>query len=116
MRSQKLSDSLSRIKKPTHILGTTYTLSLAFFESEIFPIFNKSNLKSCTIIADRKGYVNSLREGSALLVAGEGYLITSVPNSIRTFHPKVWLVLIFMPDLEKLWNELNRQPVHRFAD
>lgn len=93
MRSQKLSDSLSRIKKPTHILGTTYTLSLAFFESEIFPIFNKSNLKSCTIIADRKGYFNSLREGSALLEAGEGYLITSVPNSIRTFHPKVWLVV-----------------------
>lgn len=90
MRSRKLADSLKRIKRPSHILGTTYTLSLAFFESEVYPLLDKSHLKSCTIIADGKGYRNALKEGAALRDAGEGYLV--VPAPTECFHAKVWII------------------------
>ena len=51
----KLSEFF-RLFAPTHILGTTYTISLAFFESVVFPFITKDNLNKCVIICDRIGF------------------------------------------------------------
>jgi hypothetical protein len=60
IESIKLREVLERVSKPHYVLGTTFTLSLAFFESAIFPEFNRERLKSCLIICDSLGYHNAL--------------------------------------------------------
>ena len=88
----KLSDFFKQIKKPRYILGTTYTLSLAFFESSVYPLLNRSNLKSCLIISDNIGYQRALTEGPALMSAAQNYLVVPAPTS-GCFHPKVWIIV-----------------------
>ena len=56
IQSIPLSDVLTLVPKPKYVLGTTYTLSLAFFESVVFPEFHRSRFKSCLIICDSLGY------------------------------------------------------------
>jgi hypothetical protein len=56
VESIELSKILKLVAKPTYILGTTYTLSLAFFESVVFPCIDRSRLKSCLILCDGLGY------------------------------------------------------------
>jgi hypothetical protein len=86
-----LSEFFKSIKKPKYVLGTTYTLSLAFFESVVFPYINRSELKSCLIISDALGYNRALEESSALMGAGQSYLVVPAPVP-GCFHAKVWLV------------------------
>lgn len=59
----KLSEVLGLVPKPMYVLGTTYTLSLAFFESVVFPEFNRSRLKSCLIICGSPAYHNAIAGG-----------------------------------------------------
>ena len=92
IESIPLSDVLRLVPKPKYVLGTTYTLSLAFFESVVFPEFHRSRLKSCLIICDSLGYHNALTEASALQGAAQDYMVVRAPVS-GSFHPKVWLVV-----------------------
>ena len=46
----KLSDVLRLVGKPKYVLGTTYTLSLAFFESLVYPVVRNNQLKSAVIV------------------------------------------------------------------
>ena len=46
VESIKLSEVLKLVSKPKYVLGTTYTLSLVFFESIVFPAFDRTNLKA----------------------------------------------------------------------
>lgn len=86
----KLSDFFKLVDKPKYILGTTYTLSLAFFESVVLPQINRTNLRGCVIICDSLGYHRALTEGAALQGAGQAY--TVVPAPVKgSFHPKVWI-------------------------
>jgi len=62
IQSVKLGDVFKAVPKPKYILGTTYTLSLAFFESIVFPCLERTALKSCLIIADSFGYGRALEE------------------------------------------------------
>jgi len=89
--SVKLSEFFKSIKKPKYVLGTTYTLSLAFFESVVFHCIDRSELKSCLIISDALGYKRALEESGALMGAGQSYLVVPAPVS-DCFHAKVWLV------------------------
>src|SRR5215475_194321 len=77
---------------PTHILGTTYTLSLAFFELLVLPRIDKSKLQKCVILCDQLGFQRVIDESIALHEAGNSYMIVTVPASHR-FHPKIWLML-----------------------
>lgn len=90
--SIKLSEVLKLIAKPRYILGTTYTLSLAFFESVVFPFIDRANLKSCLILCDTIGYQRALAESSALLGAAQDYMVVPAPIE-GAFHPKVWLIV-----------------------
>ena len=45
IESIELPAVLGLIAKPRYILGTTYTLSLAFFESAVFPNFKRDQLQ-----------------------------------------------------------------------
>ena len=92
IESIKLREVLELVSKPRYILGTTYTLSLAFFESAIIPEFNRERLKSCLIISDSLGYHNALTEATALQGAAQDYMVVRAPIS-GSFHPKVWLVV-----------------------
>ena len=92
IESIKLREVLELVSKPRYILGTTYTLSLAFFESAIFPEFSRERLKSCLIISDSLGYHNALTEAAALQGAAQDYMVVRAPIS-GSFHPKVWLVV-----------------------
>ena len=47
----KLSEFFRSVKRPRYILGTTYTLSLAFFESVVYSCIDRHELKYCLIIA-----------------------------------------------------------------
>jgi len=77
---------------PTYLLGTTYTLSLAFFESVVFPHVKKKNLSKCLIICDQFGFKNTISEATALREASKSYIAIDAPT-IHKFHPKVWLML-----------------------
>jgi len=90
--SVKLSDVLKHIKKPKFVLGTTYSLSLAFFESTVFPCFSRDELQACLLLCDIKGYRNALIEAPALQGAAQDYMVVPAPTS-GSFHPKVWLVM-----------------------
>src|SRR5678816_185189 len=88
----KLSDFFTSLKAPKYILGTTYTLSLAFFESVIYPHIGTSKLKHCLILCDPIGYYRAMTEGPALLGAAQRYLAVPAPSS-GSFHAKVWLLI-----------------------
>ena len=92
LESVKLREVLKLVSKPRYILGTTYTLSLAFFESAIFPEFKRDQLKSCLIVCDKLGYSNALTEAAALQGAAQDYMVVRAPIP-GSFHPKVWLVV-----------------------
>lgn len=77
IQSVKLGDVLKAVPKPKYILGTTYTLSLAFFESIVFPCLERTSLKSCLIIADSFGYGRALEEAPALQGAGQDYMVAA---------------------------------------
>ena len=78
--------------KPEYVLGTTYTLSLAFFESVIFPVVSKERLRKCLILCDSKGYERAMAEATALRAATRDYLVATVPAK-ASFHAKVWLLV-----------------------
>lgn len=90
IESIKLSEVFRLIPKPKYVLGTTYTLSLAFFESVVFPHIGRANLKACIIISDTDGYQRALNEAAALQSAAQDYIVLPAPIS-GCFHPKVWL-------------------------
>lgn len=92
IQSVKLGDVLKAVPKPKYILGTTYTLSLAFFESIVFPCLERAALKSCLIIADSFGYGRALEEAPALQGAGQDYMVAPAPLP-GCFHAKVWIVV-----------------------
>ena len=92
IESIKLSDVLRLVPKPKYVLGTTYTLSLAFFESVVFPFIDRSKLKSCLILCDAVGYQRALTEAAALQGAAQDYIVVPAPVS-GSFHPKVWLIV-----------------------
>jgi hypothetical protein len=85
VESIELRDVLGLVSKPRYILGTTYTLSLAFFESAIFPEIDRSSLKSCLIVCDTLGYHNALTEAAALQGAAQDYMVVTAPIS-GSFH------------------------------
>ena len=88
----KLSQVIGLVPKPKYVLGTTYALSLAFFESVVFPCLGRSNLRSCLILCDLMGYQRALAEGAALQGAAQDYMV--VPSPLPDcFHPKVWLLI-----------------------
>jgi len=88
----RLPDVLGLISKPRYVLGTTYTLSLAFFESAVFPKLDRSQLKSCLIVCDALGYHNALTEAAALQGAAQDYMVVPAPTS-GSFHAKVWIIV-----------------------
>jgi hypothetical protein len=92
IQSVKLGDVFKAVPKPKYILGTTYTLSLAFFESIVFPCLERSALKSCLIVSDSFGYGRALEEAPALQGAGQDYMVASAPLP-GCFHAKVWIVI-----------------------
>ena len=92
IQSVKLGDVLKTVPKPKYVLGTTYTLSLAFFESIVFPCLERTALKSCLIIADSFGYGRALEEAPALQGAGQDYMVAPAPVP-GCFHAKVWIVV-----------------------
>ena len=88
----KLSEFFRSVKKPRYILGTTYTLSLAFFESVVFSCIERRDLKYCLIVTDSNGYHRALDEGAALQGAAQGYMVVPAPVP-GCFHAKIWLVI-----------------------
>ena len=87
-----LSDFFQLLQRPTHVLGTSYTLSLAFFEALVFPRIPRSALRRCLLLADRHGFRRALVEAGALRHVGRDYMAACVPCA-HSFHPKVWLAL-----------------------
>jgi hypothetical protein len=77
---------------PEYVLGTTYTISLAFFESVVFPCINRSRLKRCILFCDRKGFQRATSEATALRGASREYMVVTAPTKWR-FHPKLWLLI-----------------------
>lgn len=88
----KLSSVLRLVPNPKYVLGTTYTLSLAFFESLVYPVVRNNQLKSAVILCDMLGYRRALSESAALQGAAQDYLVVPAPVS-GAFHPKVWVVV-----------------------
>lgn len=88
----KLSNVLRLVSSPRYVLGTTYTLSLAFFESVVYPIIRNNQLKSAVILCDMLGYRRALSESAALQGAAQDYLVVPAPVA-GAFHPKVWVVV-----------------------
>jgi hypothetical protein len=87
----RLSEIFRLVPKPRYIVGTTYTLSLAFFESVVLPCIDRSALRRCVIVADRFGYERALDEATALENAGQSYLVAAPPTD-RCLHAKVWFL------------------------
>ncbi|GFO57419.1 hypothetical protein GMSM_44260 [Geomonas sp. Red276] len=79
-----------KFKAPTHLVGTTYTVSLMFFESAIWPLIDKSALLRCAILCDKEGFRRSLCEMVGLEQVSISYMAVPVPTP-RTFHPKFWI-------------------------
>ena len=77
---------------PTYVLGTTYTVSLAFFEGLVFPEIKRSLLRRCLILCDKLGFQRATVESSALRSVGREYMAICAPTSYA-FHPKVWLMV-----------------------
>jgi hypothetical protein len=87
----KLSEFFS-LFEPTHILGTTYTVSLTFFESVVFPYVKKGALRKCVILCDQFGFRRAMVEAGSLNRVSSSYMVV-VPPASRTLHAKVWLML-----------------------
>jgi hypothetical protein len=87
----KLSEFFQCLK-PTHILGTTYTASLAFFEGLVLPQIDRERLRRCLILCDPVGFQQALMEASALRGVGRDYMAVCVPAP-HAFHPKVCLMV-----------------------
>jgi hypothetical protein len=81
-----------RLFSPTHVLGTTYTISLAFFEGLVFPTIRRGNLRRCLLLCDRIGFHRAVIEATALRSVSREYMTTCVPVRHR-FHPKVWVMI-----------------------
>lgn len=77
--------------RPTHLLGTTYTISLMFFEALIWPNIDKTSLERCLVLCDKSGFQRAGFEAIGLKEASTSYMVAPVPIS-KTFHPKVWLM------------------------
>ncbi|MBN69902.1 MAG: hypothetical protein CME32_11575 [Gimesia sp.] len=77
---------------PTYVLGTTYTVSLAFFEGLIYPEIKRTHLRRCLILCDKIGFQRATVETSALRAAGQEYIAACAPTR-HSFHPKVWLMI-----------------------
>lgn len=77
---------------PTYVLGTTYTVSLAFFEGLVLPEIDRARLRRCLLLCDRVGFQRALVEASALRFVGRDYMAVCAPTPY-SFHPKVWLML-----------------------
>lgn len=89
MKKLKLAEFFSSLN-PKYLLGTTYTLSLTFFESVVWPTIPKNNLDNCLILCDNLGYHRALSEAGTLRDIGARYFV--VPISAKgKFHPKVWI-------------------------
>lgn len=80
-----------KFSSPTHILGTTYTISTMFFESVVWPLIDKSRLERCLLLCDKAGFKRASFEAIGLKDASISYMVIPVPTE-RTFHPKVWLM------------------------
>ena len=77
---------------PTYFLGTTFTLSLAFFEGLVLPHVRRTNLRRCLLISDRTGFRQATIEAGALRSAGRDYMTVCAPCR-SSFHAKVWLMV-----------------------
>lgn len=86
----RLSEFFS-LFSPTHVLGTTYTISLTFFESVVFPHIEKGALRKCLILCDEFGFRRAATEAGALTAVSNSYMVV-VPPASRTLHSKVWLM------------------------
>jgi hypothetical protein len=87
-----LHEVLKGVKNLRYLLGTTYTLSLAFFESILLPELGRDSLKKCIIICDSFGFARAIDEAPALEGAGQEYIVAVAPPS-RCLHAKVWLAI-----------------------
>lgn len=77
---------------PTYVLGTTYTVSLAFFEGLIYPEIKRTHLRRCLLLCDKLGFQRATLESSALRAVGREYMAVCAPTR-HSFHPKVWLMI-----------------------
>jgi hypothetical protein len=77
---------------PIYVLGTTYTVSLAFFEGRVLPEIDTTQLRRCLLLCDRVGFQRALVEASALRCVGRDYMAVCAP-AVHTFHPKVWFMI-----------------------
>jgi hypothetical protein len=87
----KLSKVFAAVE-PEFVLGTTYTLSLAFFESVVFSHINRRHLKRCLLLCDSHGLEMAMSEAPALQYAARDYMVATAPSP-GTFHAKVWVLL-----------------------
>jgi hypothetical protein len=85
-------DTFFRLFAPEYVLGTTYTISLAFFESSVFPRIDRSKLRKCLVLCDRLGLRRATVEATALRAASREYMVEVAPTEAR-FHPKLWVML-----------------------
>jgi len=81
-----------KFKSPTYLLGTTYTVSLMFLESAVWPHVDKSFLKRCLILCDKDGFRRATCEAVGLKDISTSYMAIPVPTE-RTFHPKFWIAI-----------------------
>ena len=77
---------------PIYVLGTTYSISPAFFEGLVFPQIGKENLRRCLLLCDRTGFQRAVVEASALRQVSREYMIARTPAKY-SFHSKVWLLI-----------------------
>lgn len=81
-----------RLFAPEYVLGTTYTVSPAFFEAVVLPCIDRSQLRKCLVLCDQVGFRRATSEASALRAASREYILAVAPTE-RAFHPKLWLML-----------------------
>src|SRR5438874_2614564 len=87
-----LHEILNGVKNLRYLLGTTYTLSLAFFESTVLPELGRDSLRKCVIVCDSFGFARAIDEAPALERAGQDYIVAVAPSA-RCMHAKVWLAI-----------------------
>ena len=76
---------------PKFLIGTTYTASLAFFESVVLPKVDRSRLNGAVIVGDEFGFANATTEASALVDVTTTYSMVLAPHG-KSFHAKVWIM------------------------
>jgi len=80
--------------KPRLALFTTYTLDLAFFESEIFaPLQDANENVQVTLLVDRATYWESALAGRFVRKAESEYRLLPVRAPGGVFHPKICLLV-----------------------